>query len=131
MPRSCPLVAVVNDEVAFVRVLNALLHDHGYDTLLLQVGEVAYESLKQERPDLIILDISSAQSDLSWLVLDLLALDPITQTIPLIICTVPDAAYEKRAAQIQALGHVVIEKPFTIDVLATLIRERLQPMQHL
>ena len=127
MPRSRPLVAVVNDEVAFVRVLNALLHDFGYDSLLLQVGEVAYESLKQERPDLIILDISSAQTDLSWLVLDLLTMDPATQTMPLIICTVADQAYEQRAAQIAALGHTVIEKPFVIDLLAERIQERLPP----
>lgn len=129
MPRSRPLVAVVNDEVAFVRVLNALLHDLGYDSLLLQVGEVAYESLKQERPDLIILDISSSQADVSWRMLDLLTIDPATQGMPLIICTVPDEKYEQRAAQIAALGHHVIEKPFVIDLLAERIQERLLPTQ--
>lgn len=127
MARSRPLVAVVNDEVGFVRVLNTLLHDLTYDTLLLQAGEVAYESLKQEQPDLIILDISATEPERSWLVLDLLAVDPDTQPIPIVLCTVNNAAYQQRAAQITALGHVGIEKPFPIDALATRIQERLSP----
>ena len=127
MARSRPLVAVVNDEVAFVRVLNALLRDLTYDTLLLQAGEVAYESLKQEQPDLIILDISASEPERSWLVLDLLAVDPATQPIPIVLCAVNDAAYRQRAAQIAALGHAIIEKPFAIDALATVIQEQLSP----
>lgn len=78
MPQPRPLVAVVNDEVAFVRVLDAVLHDEGFEALLLQGGEVAYESVKQQRPKLIILDINVAQPELSWKTVDLLVVDPAT-----------------------------------------------------
>jgi CheY-like chemotaxis protein len=40
-----PLVAVVNDEAVFAQLVDAVLHDEGYDTLLLQTGEVAYTGL--------------------------------------------------------------------------------------
>lgn len=127
MVRARPLVAVVNDEVAFVRVLEALLRDEGFDTLLLQVGEIAYERIKQERPDLIILDISASQPEVSWKAVDLLVIDPASTAIPLIICAVADQAYRDRQPKLQTLGHVLIEKPFALDELLGHLRARLDP----
>lgn len=125
MPQPRPLVAVVNDEVAFVRVLDAVLRDEGCEALLLQGGEVAYESIKQQRPKLIILDINVAQPELSWKTVDLLVVDPATTDIPLILCTVADQTYRDRQPKLQALGHTLVEKPFTLDELVTHIRTRL------
>jgi DNA-binding response OmpR family regulator len=125
MAHSRPLVAVVNDEVAFVRVLDALLHDEGFDTLLLQAGEIAYESIKQQRPNLVILDISTGQPDVSWKTVDLLIIDPDTTMIPIILCTVADQTYRDRQPKLQAVGHILIEKPFALDELVGHIRTAL------
>lgn len=125
MPQPRPLVAVVNDEVAFVRVLDAVLRDEGFEALLLQGGEVAYESVKQQRPKLIILDINVAQPELSWKTVDLLVVDPVTTDIPLILCTVADQTYRDRQPKLQALGHTLVEKPFALDELVRHIRKRL------
>ena len=125
MARARPLVAVVNDEVAFVRVLDALLRDEGYDTLLLQAGEIGYESIKQQLPDLVILDINASQPDASWKTVDLLVVDPATTTIPLLICAVADQTLRDRQPKLQALGHVLIEKPFALDELVTHLRTGL------
>lgn len=124
-PRSRPLVAVVNDEVAFVRVLDTLLRDEGLETLLLQAGEIAYESIKQRRPQLIILDIATAQTETSWKTVDLLALDPATTAIPMLICAVADQALRDRHSKLQSLGHTTIEKPFALDELVEHIRAHL------
>lgn len=125
MSRAHPLVAVVNDEVAFVRVLDALLRDESFDTLLLQAGEIAYESIKQQRPDLIILDISAAQPEVSWKTVDLLVVDPATTVIPIILCAVADQSYRDRQPKLQALGHHLVEKPFALSELVAHLRTRL------
>lgn len=127
MERTQLLVAVVNDEVAFVQVLDALLRDEGCATLLLQVGEIAFESIKRQQPDLVILDVSSTQPELSWKVVDLLVLDPATQRIRLIICSPADKAYQEREAKLKELGCALIVKPFAIGELVTYLRAQRQP----
>lgn len=117
MARQQPLIAVVNDEVAFIRLLDALLRDEGYATLLLQAGEIAYESIRQQRPDLVVLDVSNTQPEFSWKTVDLLTIDPATNEIPIIICTVADSIYRDRQAKLQALGHMLVEKPFVLAEL--------------
>jgi len=114
-----PLVAVVNDEAVFVQLLDTVLHDEGYDTLLLQAGEVAYASIKQQSPRAILLDINFDTPQTSWRFVDLLLLDPQTTGIPLIICAVADQTLRDRTPKLQAAGYTIIEKPFPLgEVLA-------------
>src|SRR6266508_5438477 len=86
MSAAAPLVAIVNNDAAFAGLLDTLLRDDGCATLLQQIGDLAYESIKQQPPRLIILDISSEVPHESWRVVDLLLLDPATATIPVIVC---------------------------------------------
>jgi DNA-binding response OmpR family regulator len=124
MPQARPLVAIVNDEAAFVRILDALLQDEGFDALL-QAGEVAYESIKQQRPKLIVLDINTAQPEASWKTVDLLVVDPATTDIPMILCTVADQTYRDRQPKLLSLAHILIEKPFALSELVEHIRAQL------
>jgi CheY-like chemotaxis protein len=126
MPRDRPLVAIVNDEAIFVRLLDNVLRDEGdLDTLLLHVGEVAHESLKQQQPDLIILDISNDQPDVSWQMVDLLMLDPATTSIPLVLCSAPNELLRDREEKLRFPNYRVIEKPFQLDELLRQVRALL------
>jgi CheY-like chemotaxis protein len=126
MPRDRPLVAIVNNEAVFVRLLDNLLRGEGaFDTLLLHVGEVAYESIKQQQPDLIILDISSEQPDVSWQMVDLLMLDPATAATPTLLCCVPNELLREREEKLRLPNYRVIEKPFQLDELLRHVRALL------
>ena len=117
-----PLVAVVNDEAVFAQLLDAVLHDEGYDTLLLQAGEVAYASIKQHSPRAILLDISIDTPQTSWRFVDLLLLDPQTAGIPLIICTVANQTLRDRTPKLHTAGYMIVEKPFPLGEVLEQVR---------
>jgi two-component system response regulator MtrA len=119
---AAPLVTIVNNDAAFAGLLETLLRDEGYDTLLQQIGDLAYESIKQQQPRMIILDISSEDPQESWRVVDLLRLDPATATIPVIVCTAADQALRDRTSKLQAAGYALLEKPFTLSELLDKVR---------
>lgn len=126
MPREQALVALVNDDLAFVQLLDSLLrNDQGIDTLLLHVGAVAQASIKQRQPDLVILDISIDQPTVSWRMIDLLLLDPATASIPVLICSVDDQLLRQRSEKLKTVGYHVIEKPYDLDELLNHVRPLL------
>ena len=51
------LVMVVDDEAAIVRLLRATLESEGYAVVMADRGSAALDLLKDERPDLLILDV--------------------------------------------------------------------------
>jgi CheY-like chemotaxis protein len=116
------VVAIVNDEAVFVHLLDSVLRDEGWDTLLLQAGEVAYASIKQQPPHAILLDINSDAPQTSWQFVDLLLLDPQTASIPLIICAVADQTLRDRKPKLQAAGYRIIEKPFPLSEVLEQVR---------
>jgi CheY-like chemotaxis protein len=119
------LVAVINNDAVFVRLLDTLLRDEHYDTLLLQIGDIAYESIKQQRPRLVILDISSEVPNESWRLVDLLRLDPETAAIPVLVCSVADQSLHARRPKLEATPYTFIEKPFTITELMEAVHAAL------
>ena len=50
-------VMIVEDNELNMKLFNDLLRANGYSTLLMRNGHEALDSLKSERPDLIIMDI--------------------------------------------------------------------------
>jgi CheY-like chemotaxis protein len=126
MSHERPLIAIVNDEAIFVRLLDTVLRDTAdLDTLLLHVGAIAHESIKQQQPDLIILDISTEQPAVSWQLFDLLLIDPGTAAIPILLCSAPDELLRDRAEKLRLLDFRVIQKPFELDELLRHVRALL------
>ena len=122
-----PLVAAVNTDTAFLRLLDAVLTDEGYATLLLQAGDITYETIKQRWPAIIILDIDGETPAASWRLVDLLLFDPDTAKIPLIICSVADQTLLDRLPKLSATGCIVIEKPFLVEELMAHVRAPAGP----
>lgn len=126
VPNDRPLVAIVNKDATFVQLLDTVLRDQGYDTLLVEAGDIAHQSIKQQRPHVIILDIDSGAPAASWRLVDLLYLDPETAQIPLIICSLADQALAERRDKLIATGGTIVEKPFLIDELLTPVRTNVK-----
>jgi CheY-like chemotaxis protein len=77
------------------------------------------------KPDLIVLDDMWANEDASWSLLQMLRMDPATETVPIVLCT--EAVHEVKALaeHLIGIGVTVVLKPFNIDQLVDAIRERL------
>ncbi len=59
------------------------------------------------------------------MVLGMLELDPVTQDIPVIVCSAHRDLLEQRAPYLEAKGHRVLAKPFTPEQLLAAIADTL------
>ena len=120
-----PLILVVNDDTAFLELMEQLLEDEGYEAEVLKSSKNALEHIKQRRPALVLLDVRINNEESGLLLLDLITLDPETRSIPVIIASANLQALAGREDELAAKGIYVIAKPFDIDDLAALIRTAL------
>lgn len=117
MPRETPLIAVVNDDTTFLKLMHDLLTDEGYQVVLHIEGGSAYQHVKQEMPDLVILDIRVEHPEPGWVTLDLIRLDPVTTRIPVLVCSADTRQLREKAARLREMRCDTIEKPFDLDNL--------------
>jgi len=114
-------IVVVDDDPAFLELLETLLGSENYRVITHQHGHAAFELVKATLPDLLILDwwlADAAGED----VLALLASDHTTARVPVLICS---AALPSRQAIPAPLGQPTYEillKPFDIETLLQAVR---------
>jgi CheY-like chemotaxis protein len=118
-------ILIVEDDPGVRSLMVALLGDAGYQTRTLAEGGRAYDVIRQERPDLVILDIQLERPELGWTILDLLRLDRTTARIPVIICSADLPFLREHSPDLLAVGCCILEKPFTIDVFLRLVQQAL------
>lgn len=125
MPRETPLIAVVNDDTAFLQLMHDLLESEGYQVALHIEGSSAYQLVREEMPDLVILDIRIEHPEPGWVTLDLIRLDPVTTRIPVLVCSADARQLREKAARLAEMRCDTIEKPFDLDHLLAKVREIL------
>ena len=121
------LIAVVNDDMAFLGLMEQLLEEEGYRVLPLNEAGQAYQMLKRHRPELVILDIRLGNPDAGWLVLEALRLDPATTNIPVIVCSADLRALQERQEKLRQVRCECLAKPFDLDLLLTKVQQVLGP----
>lgn len=95
-------ILVIDDEPGIVKVLQIRLEQAGYKVVSAYDGESGLLKMKEEKPDLIVLDIMMPGMD-GYQVCEEIKTDPSTENIPVIILTAKnmgddfDMAMEKRA----------------------------------
>ncbi len=113
-------ILVIDDEQLIVKSTCILLRHMGYRTLEAFNGGEGLRAARDERPDLILLDLVMPDMD-GWRVLSLLQADAATASIPVIIFTAKEYANAEMVGNIQgARGH--IRKPFEPEDLEDAIR---------
>lgn len=118
-------IMVVNDDTAFLHLMKELLTDEGYEVILHIHAETAWEAIRREQPDLVILDVRMERPEAGWTTLDLLRLDPQTTRIPVIVCTADAVQLRQKAEHLASLGYGALQKPFDLDHLLAAIRRQL------
>ena len=79
-------ILVVDDDKSIVDLLRALLTLEGYEVVSAMDGKAGLAAARQEKPDLIILDVMMPEMD-GFTVSGLLFQDPVMKLIPVIILT--------------------------------------------
>ena len=112
-----PLIAVMNDDTLFLQLMHDLLTGEGYRCIICKEGDKVYPLIKEQRPDLVILDIRMGTPETGWTVLELLRLDPATAKIPVIVCSADSVFLRAKENALRALNCDILEKPFDLEAL--------------
>ncbi len=122
-----PLIAVVNNDTAYLELMHELLSLEGYRTVICKEGDKAYALVKEQRPDLVVLDIRMDQPESGWTILELLRLDPATARIPVIVCSADGRFLREKAPSLRELDCDTLEKPFDLEMLLGKVAAALGP----
>ena len=123
-PASTKKIVVVNDNQDFLELIETLLTDEKYRVRICQFGDAAYQFIKDEQPELLILDVRMVGID-EWQILDMVKLDPETSQIPVIVCSAAVREIEAAEARLREQNCDVLLKPFNIDELVEKVRGRI------
>ena len=128
MDDASPRIAVIENDGSVRDMLKDLLEFEGYTVLASPDCERGYAFVKQERPDLVILDQCPSVHALGWTTLEWLAGDAETAAIPTLVCSAThDGVKDQLASKHPAIGWVT--KPFEVDdllnVIETMLAERV------
>jgi CheY-like chemotaxis protein len=85
-PRTAKKILVVDDEPDVVDYLEMVLHDHGFETRSARDGTEAMAIVREDRPDLVTLDISMPRAS-GTRFYKLVKSDPALAPIPVVIVT--------------------------------------------
>ncbi len=126
MPDRTPIIAVINDDTAFLELMRELLEtEEGYRVQICREADRAYAFVKELRPDLVILDIRVGHEEGGWQILELLTLDPATRPIPVIVCSAALHSLAEHEPLLEQYGCQVLAKPFDLDALLTKVQSAL------
>jgi adenylate cyclase len=120
---SAARILVVDDVPENVRLLEAVLEAHGYETVSATDGQEALELAVSSDPDLVLLDVMMPPPD-GLAVCKQLRAQEQTAVLPVIMLTASEGS-EKTTA-IEAGADDFIPKPFNRDELLTRIRSLLR-----
>ncbi|WP_129793290.1 response regulator [Sphingosinicella sp. CPCC 101087] len=114
------MILVVDDDSSVRATIARALAELGYTVREAADGPTALELVRERAPSLIILDYVMPGMDGSEVAREVAAIDP---ELPIIFSTGHAALRALRAAAGDEVR--VLEKPFTLDELDELLRERL------
>ena len=115
-------ILIVDDEPDIVTVLEHRLKSNGYQVEKAGSGQEALQKARQEKPDLIIMDV--VMPDMHGTeVAAILAEDKIMKDIPIIFLTALQTKEDEKRQGHEFGGHTVFAKPFEFkELLASIQR---------
>ncbi|HEY9811854.1 MAG TPA: response regulator [Halomicronema sp.] len=84
-----PCVLVIDDDMAVRELIERRLSKEGFNIQTATTGEMGLQLAKEQKPDLIILDVMIGDMT-GWSILSALKKDPDTASVPVIVATIMD-----------------------------------------
>lgn len=119
-----PLIMIIDDEQVNIDIVRELLMESGYDVLFALNGKDAIHIMKENIPDLVLLDIVMPEMD-GYDLIKILKADETLKKIPIIFVTSLDTEFDEEKGLV--LGAVdYITKPISVPILNARIQTHLQ-----
>jgi len=117
-------ILIVDDEEQLVEMVKLRLEANGYEVIAAYDGQEALDKARNERPDLIILDLMLPKID-GYKVCRMLKFDEKYKSIPIILFTArAQESDEKMGFEVGADAYIT--KPFEPQVLLAKIKELIK-----
>jgi CheY-like chemotaxis protein len=118
-----PKILIVDDEPAFLHVIEYALQHEGYETLKAGNGIKALEFVENEQVDLVILDVMLPGMD-GYEVCHRLQAKPQTADIPVLMISAKSRV-EDKATAMRVGARLYLEKPFGMGDLISAVKQLL------
>jgi CheY-like chemotaxis protein len=130
LERTLPGTVLVVDDAADIRAfLEQALSLHGYRVWTAPGGQEALHRVRQDLPDLILLDLKMPGMD-GYQVLRLLKNEPRTRSIPVIVITASSVDKDREKVRLLGMGaSQYLTKPLSIQALVTDIKKVMTEVQ--
>ena len=115
-------ILVVDDDRSIVDLLRVLLGKNGYEVCIARDGKEGLAMARQEKPDLIILDVMMPELD-GFSVSGILFQDPVMRLIPVLILTAKPGARD--IFELVPNVRLYMPKPFDPPELLNNVRKLL------
>lgn len=122
-PPTCGTILIVDDQVQNLRLLSAMLKEHGHHVRVVVNGDMALKSVQADAPDLILLDVNMPEMN-GYEVCQRLKLNHLTRDIPIIFLSALDEVTNKVEA-FRIGGVDYITKPFRIEEVLARVETQL------
>lgn len=121
-------VMVVDDEPSILMLVSELLETEGYRVTACADLDAARLTVAQDTPDVILLDyiLRGVPTGPVWRVE--LRGNPRTSRIPVVVCTAAGPIIAAHRSELEAQHVRVLEKPFSLDALLTVVAQALAPV---
>jgi DNA-binding response OmpR family regulator len=119
-------IAVVNDDTTFLSLVVELLGENGWEAYTLHESKTAFGMIKDDPPDLVILDIRMSSPEDGWAIIELLKLDPATTEIPIIACSAALDDLRSKEEWLRQHNILTLPKPFDLDDLYETVEQALR-----
>jgi two-component system alkaline phosphatase synthesis response regulator PhoP len=117
-------ILVVDDDREVVRLMRAYLERAGFDVLVAYDGETAVQTLRRDRPDLLLLDLMLPDRD-GWDITRLVRSDPGLAQMPIIMLTARVDVNE-RIVGLELGADDYVTKPYDPREVVARVRARLR-----
>jgi CheY-like chemotaxis protein len=123
-------IAVIDDDSAYLSMMQELLNDEGYRTFTQLMAAGAPTRIAEAQPDLVILDVRMESAHAGLSLLDRLRADQRTCHIPVIVCSADVSTLREKQETLTRQGCAVLEKPFDLEKLLDLVRDKAGPARN-
>jgi CheY-like chemotaxis protein len=114
-------IAVVDNDPIYIEFMHDALTEEGYHVVWCFTAAEVLALVQQTRPDLLMISIHIEYMEAGWDLIRLLRGAEATQHLSLIVCSGDRAFLSAHAQNLQAHRCLVLEKPFRLEVLLSLL----------
>jgi DNA-binding response OmpR family regulator len=120
-----PVVVVVDDDEAYLGMMEEVLAEEGYQVIPYGSSTGAYDLIVKARPNLVILDVRMGHPGAGLLLLYLIRLDAAIGATPIIVASADTRLLREKMQFFQEKQCLTLEKPFELPLLMRTIAAAL------